>query len=136
MPATNFHGEAAREPYQLWPTYSAFAESASNGCHTCILFHDAVQEPFRQRLETEPVYLERVPSSEGGRPQLALTVDLHSLPDVERQKWDQSLRERSDGRSCPFRFVPINEIVFVLDPADIPQAARSSQGEFSIVSRC
>ncbi|RMZ90857.1 hypothetical protein DV736_g1883, partial [Chaetothyriales sp. CBS 134916] len=122
IPLTFFHNGATNKPHPLWLTFSAFADSASKGCHSCTLLYEAVQEPFKHRLDTEPVHLERATTDSDGTQAVALTVDLASSPD--RGTWDESLWKRYDGQQPSFQFVPIADVKYVRDAKDVPQGAR------------
>jgi hypothetical protein len=127
IPLAFFHNGAINKPHRLWPTFSAFANSASRGCHTCTLLYEAVREPFKHRLDNEPVHLERATIDSDGAQAVALTVALASLPD--RGTWDESLQKRTDGQRPSFQFVPIADIKYVPDAKDIPQGVRHFKGK-------
>ncbi|RMZ82926.1 hypothetical protein DV737_g1837, partial [Chaetothyriales sp. CBS 132003] len=114
--------QVTKLPHRLWLTFSAFADSASRGCHSCTLLYEAVREPFKHRLDAEPVHLERAIIDGDGTEAVALTVDLASLPD--HGTWHESLWKRNDGQRPIFQFVPIADVKYVPDAKDIPQGAR------------
>jgi hypothetical protein len=91
------------------------------------LLYEAVREPFKHRLDDEPVHLERATINSDGAQAVALTVTLASLPD--RGTWDASLQKRIDGQRPSFQFVPIADIKYVLDAKDVPQGARHFKGK-------
>jgi hypothetical protein len=127
IPLAFFHNRAIDKPYRLWLTFSAFADSASRGCHTCTLLYEAVWEPFKHRLDDEPVHLECTTIDTDGTQAVALTVDLASLHD--RGTWDESLWKRTDGQRPSFQFVPIADIKYALNANDVPQGARHFKGK-------
>ncbi|KAI9649471.1 hypothetical protein NHQ30_002047 [Ciborinia camelliae] len=122
IPPTFFHREAIIDkPHRFWSTFSAFANSASRGCHSCTLLYEAVREPFKHQLDDEPVFLERATTESDGSQVVALTVTLASLPD--RDTLDEPLKKRTDQHSG-FQFVPIADIKYVTDAKDVPRGAR------------
>ena len=127
IPLEFFQNGAITKPHRLWLTFSAFADSASRGCHTCILLYEAVREPFKSRLDDEPVHLESATINSDGSQAVALTVDLASLPSCAT--WDESLWKRTDGQRSSFQFVPIADVKYVPNDRDIPQNARHFKGE-------
>jgi hypothetical protein len=127
VPLAFFHNGAISKPHRLWLTFSAFADSALRGCHTCTLLYEAVREPFKHRLDAEPVHLERATTNSDGTQAIALTVDLASLPD--RGTWDESLWKRNDGQRPGLQFVPIADIKYVRSARDVPQSARHFKGK-------
>jgi hypothetical protein len=126
-PPAFFHHGSIDTPHQLWPTFSAFANSASRGCHACTLLYEAVWEPFKSRLDEESVYLERSATDNESTQALALTIDPASL--VDRNAWDDSLQKAVDGQRLAFRFQPIANVKYVLDAKDIPQGAKNFRGK-------
>jgi len=127
VPLAFFHNGAISKPHRLWLTFSAFADSALRGYHTCTLLYEAVREPFKHRLDAEPVHLERATTNSDGTQAIALTVDLASLPD--RGTWDESLWKRNDGQRPGLQFVPIADIKYVRSATDVPQSARHFKGK-------
>jgi hypothetical protein len=127
IPLAFFQNGAIHKPHQLWLNFFAFVDSASRGCHTCTLLYEAVQEPFKHRLDDEPVYLERATINSDGTQAVALTVDLASQPD--RGTWDESLWKRTDSQSPSFQFAPIADVKYVSDVRDVPQGTRHFKGE-------
>jgi hypothetical protein len=111
--------------HQLWPNFSDFQTSASKGCHSCTLLYEAVQEPFKSRLETGPIYLERA-IIDGNIQVVAVTVDLAASPD--HSAWDESLWKRND-QPPSFQYVPIADVKYVTDSKDIPHDARLFKGK-------
>jgi hypothetical protein len=124
IPPAFFRHGAIDTPHQLWPTFSAFANSASRGCHTCTLLYEAVREPFKSRLDEEPVHLERSASDNDS---IALTIDPASL--VDHETWVDSLQKAEDGQRLTLQFQSIADIKYVLDAKDIPQSARHFKGK-------
>jgi hypothetical protein len=127
IPLAFFHNGAVAKPHRLWLTFSAFANSASKGCHTCTLLHEAVREPFKHRINNEPVYLERATIEGVGTQAVALTVDLTSSHD--RGTWDESLWKRTDSQPPTFQFVPIADVKYVLNAHEVPPGARHFKGK-------
>jgi hypothetical protein len=127
IPLAYFQAASFVKPYQLWLTFSAFADSASKGCHTCTLLYEAVQEPFKRRLGNESVYLERPTIDNDGIQAVALTVDIASLED--HGTWDESLWKLTDGKPTSFSFVPIADVKYVINVSEIPQGARHFKGK-------
>ena len=127
IPLSFFHNGAIDKPHRLWLAFSAFAGSASRGCHTCTLLYEAVREPFKHRLDAEPVHLECATIDSEGTQAVALTVDLASLPD--RGNWDESLWKRNDVQRPRFQFVPIANVKYVSATKDVPQGARHFKGK-------
>jgi hypothetical protein len=127
IPLAYFQAATFVKPHRLWVTFSAFADSASRGCHTCTLLYEAVQEPFKHRLDNEPVHLERATIDSDGTQAVALTVDIASLRD--HGTWDESLWGPTDGKPASFQFVPIADVKYVINADDIPQGARHFKGK-------
>ena len=127
IPPAYFHNEAIDGPHHLWATFSAFANSASRGCHTCTLLYEAVREPFKHLLDEEPVYLERSSIDGGGTQALALTIDPASL--LNRDTWDEFLKKTIDDQPPNFRFQTIADIKYVLDAKDVPRGAQHFKGK-------
>lgn len=92
-----------------------------------MLLYEAVREPFKHRLDAEPVNLERATIDSDDTQAVALTVDLASLPD--RGTWDESLWKHSDSQHPSFQFVPISDIKYVHNAEDVPQGARHFKGK-------
>lgn len=92
-----------------------------------MLLYEAVREPFKHRLDAEPVNLERATIDSDDTQAVALTVDLASLPD--RGTWNESLWKQSDGQHPSFQFVPIADIKYVHNAEDVPQGARHFKGK-------
>jgi hypothetical protein len=88
IPRVFFQDGVIDKPHRLWPTFVAVASSASGGCHICTLLYEAVREPFKHRLDKEPVHLERATINGDGTQAVVLTVDL-----ADRGKWDESFME-------------------------------------------
>lgn len=123
IPLAIFRSGAENKPHQLWSTFSAFAGSASRGCHTCTLLYESVQEQFKQQLDVQPVYLERARTGDSSAQAVALTVDLTSLADNE------SLLQIHDAQSLCFEFAPVADVKYTLCEKDVPQNARHFKGE-------
>jgi hypothetical protein len=127
IPLACFRNGAINKPHQLWPTYSAFANSALRGCHTCTLLYEAVQEPFKHQLNDEAVFLEHTAISSDGAQAVALTVTPASLPDPGIQ--NELLQNRTGDQRPNFQLVPIADVKYVLDAEDVPQGARQFKGK-------
>ncbi|KAF7908922.1 hypothetical protein BELL_0355g00030 [Botrytis elliptica] len=124
IPYTLFQNGTINDPHLFWPSFSEFATSASRGCHTCTLLYEAVREPFKHRLEDQPIFLERGTIDSGGTEVVALTVDLASLPDYST--WaDDFLRRHAEDKLSGFKCLPIADVKHVLDPGDVPEDARN-----------
>jgi hypothetical protein len=91
------------------------------------LLYEAVREPFKHRLDDEPVHLESATIDSDGSQAVALTVTLASLPDDG--SWDESSEKRTDGQLPSFQFVPIADIKYVFDAKGVPQGARYFKGK-------
>ena len=126
IPLTLFRNTSTAVTHLLWPNFSDFQTSASRGCHSCTLLHEAVREPFKSRLETGPVYLERAIIGENSPQPVALTVDLGSS--IDHSTWDESLWKRSDGQLPHFQYVLIADVKYVTDATDVPHDARLFKG--------
>lgn len=113
IPLAIFQDGATAKHHLLWLTFSAFANSASRGCHTCTLLYEAVREPFKDRLDDEPIYLEHAILNADGGQAVALTVDLASSPN--RRNWDESLWRHTDEQGPSFQFVPLTDVRYVPD---------------------
>lgn len=127
IPLAFFRNEAVDKPYLLWPTFSAFEKSTSIGCYTCTLLFEAVKEPFKHRLNDDPVHLEISTISSNNTRAVALTVDLASGPD--HGAWDESLWKATEDQTPKFRFVPVADVEHVPDVGDIPPGARHFKGK-------
>ncbi|KAF7926833.1 uncharacterized protein EAE98_006218 [Botrytis deweyae] len=124
IPYTLFQNGTINDPHLFWPSFSEFATSASRGCHTCTLLYEAVREPFKHRLEDQPIFLERGTIDSGGTEVVALTVDLASLPDYST--WaDDFLRRHAEDKLSGFKCLPIADVKHVLDAGDVPEDARN-----------
>jgi hypothetical protein len=86
------------------------------------LLYEAVREPFKSRLETGSVYLERA-IIDGNIQAVAVTVDLAASPD--HSTWDESLCMKPPG----FQYVPMADMKYVTDAKDIPHDARLFKGK-------
>jgi hypothetical protein len=91
------------------------------------LLYEAVREPFKHRLDEEPVHLERSTTDSDCAQAVALTVAPASLPDDGSS--DESLKKPTDGQRPSFEFVPIADIKYVLDAKDVPQGAWHFKGK-------
>lgn len=118
-------GSAPQQPYQLWPKYLEFAESAARGCHACTLLYEAVREPFKTKLDVEPLYLESAIID--NTVAVVLTVNLDALP--ENSIWVKASWKRIDGENTVFKFVTIADVKFLTDAEDIPQGFKHFKGK-------
>ncbi|KAF7901471.1 hypothetical protein EAF00_003692 [Botryotinia globosa] len=124
IPYTLFQNVTINDPHPFWPSFSEFASSASRGCHTCTLLYEAIREPFKHRLEWQPIFLERGTIDIGGTEAVALTVDLASLTD--HSTWaDEILRKHAEDKLSAFKYLPINDVKHVLDAGEVPEDARN-----------
>lgn len=127
IPLAFFRNGAINKPHQLWPTFSAFANSASRGCHTCTLLYEAVREPFKHQLGDKAVFLEHAAIDNDGAQAVALTATPASLSDLGIQ--EELLQKRTGDQRPNFQFMPIADIKYVLDAKDIPQGAQQFKGK-------
>ncbi|KAA8572160.1 hypothetical protein MFRU_018g01510 [Monilinia fructicola] len=122
IPLAFFQNGAVNKPHLFWTTFSAFANSALRGCHSCTLLFEAVREPYKHRLDNEPVFLEHGMVESAGSRALALTVIPAFLPD--RGTSNASLEKDHDDLRRNFHLVPIADVKYVSDTKDVPQGAR------------
>ncbi|KAM0154397.1 hypothetical protein ACHAPG_006490 [Botrytis cinerea] len=124
IPYTSFQNGTLNDPHQFWPSFSELANSASRGCHTCTLLYEAVREPFKHRLENQAVFLERGAIGGDGAETVVLTVDLASLPD--QSTWaNDFLQVHAEDKLSDFKYLPIADVKYVSDAAEVPEDARN-----------
>ncbi|TEY48285.1 hypothetical protein BOTCAL_0296g00050 [Botryotinia calthae] len=129
---TLFQNGTINDPNQFWPSFSEFANSASRGCHTCTLLYEAVREPFKHRLENQAVFLERGTIGGDGTETVVLTVDPASLPD--QSTWaNEFLQVHAEDKLSDFKYLPIADVKYVSDAAEVPEDARNFK---DLVSLC
>ncbi|KIW03232.1 uncharacterized protein PV09_05454 [Verruconis gallopava] len=122
IPLAYFQNEEVNQPYRAWPTFADFADSASRGCHTCTLLYEAVREPFKTRLDDEPIYLESAKTRVNDERVVVLTVDPTTIAD--RTNWNGFLQKPNDNDPPNLQFLPIADVKYVRDARDVPQDAR------------
>ncbi|TGO54049.1 hypothetical protein BCON_0113g00090 [Botryotinia convoluta] len=124
IPYTLFQKGTINDPHQFWQRFSEFANSASRGCHTCTLLYGAIREPFKHRLEGQPIFMERGTIDSYGAEAVALTVDLASLPD--HSTWaDEFIRKHVEDKLSGFKYLPIADVKHVLDAGEVPEDAQN-----------
>jgi len=112
---------------RLWLHFSEFEASAAKGCHSCTILYEAVREPFKSRLEIEPVFLERATEDQNNKHPLALTIDI--APSADSSTWDESLWNGNNSQQANFRHVAIADVKYVTDSKDVPHGARLFKGK-------
>lgn len=108
----------------LQNSFHKLQDSALAGCHTCTLFYEATQEPFKSKLQSAPVYLESWSADTLEQPNVVVSANLARI--IRREDGEETkLCEQFSGLNLePFKFTPIAEVKFVSSKDDVPGAAR------------
>ena len=94
------------------------------------MLYEAVREPFKHRLESQAVFLERGAIGGDGAETVVLTVDLASLPD--QSTWaNDFLQVHAEDKLSDFKYLQIADVKYVSDAAEVPEDARNFKGKMS-----